>query len=158
MTLAAKRTAEDNTFDALSKSWMTREGRRKQWTNDYRDEVQGSIDRNLVDLKPLPVTTIRAALVDRMPGARRAVLGLMPTSRRRFASLPPGGCEKVASRGTLGIGVSVAQRILAWVAAAQLRGRQQSASVTDPTMRPFDSRFDKVNGSEWFSAGGTTRT
>lgn len=59
----AKQIARDNTFDAMAKSWMVRQVRRKKWSGDYRVEVRASIDNHLADLLPLPVNTIFAETV-----------------------------------------------------------------------------------------------
>jgi integrase len=59
---AAKRVAAENTFAAVSAAWVKTEGRRAQWTPDYKDEVAASLRNHLSDLDSLSITDITAAV------------------------------------------------------------------------------------------------
>ena len=51
------------TFGSIADRWVERQARRKQWTPDYRQEVEASLENHLPKLRPLPIADISAALV-----------------------------------------------------------------------------------------------
>lgn len=58
-----RRSDAANTFGTFAAAWIAREGRRMQWTPNYRGEVAASLKNHLPALDPLPVTKITAAVV-----------------------------------------------------------------------------------------------
>jgi integrase len=59
-----KKRQKAETFEAMADAWMAHRGRRKEWTEDYRLQVDRIVKRDLAALLPLPVTRITAAIAD----------------------------------------------------------------------------------------------
>lgn len=92
-----KRAAERiNTFEAVAADWIKREAgpRRKNWSADYKAEVEASLRNHLAPLNKLPLSKINAQVVGPVLRAieRRAPL-MLEKVRRRLNGIVDYGVE-----------------------------------------------------------------
>lgn len=66
LNVAEKASDNTNTFERVAERWVKHEGRRNDWTDDYRAEVKASIANHLAALNNLPVSSISAKLASPM--------------------------------------------------------------------------------------------
>lgn len=87
-TKLQRRTEAATTFKAFAEAWVAREGRRMQWTHDYRREVTASLKNHLSSLDPLPMTKITAPIVAPVLLAiERAAPHMLEKVRRRLRAI-----------------------------------------------------------------------
>ncbi|HVE49401.1 MAG TPA: hypothetical protein VNG69_07265, partial [Casimicrobiaceae bacterium] len=57
---AAKAADRRTTFKVIANAWVVTEARRKQWSDDYIEEVNQSLRNHLCDLDALPISSVVA--------------------------------------------------------------------------------------------------
>ena len=87
-----------NTFGALKRDWVKREARSQKWTQDYRREVEASLDNHLSALDRLPMTKILAPTLGTALGKVEGRAPLMVEKVRRRLN---GILNLAVERGTI---------------------------------------------------------
>lgn len=88
-TVRAEKAAQSaSTFGKVAADWVGDEARRKKWTPDYKNEVEGSLKNHLSRLNPLPVSAVTARICSPiLRAADKAAPDMARKVRQRLRSI-----------------------------------------------------------------------